>query len=71
MLRMTIVRVDGGLFYWWIYVQIPGYTSVLNGSGNCINQISKSPLNGVRQRARSGGLCRHFAPARARGNEGS
>jgi len=40
---MTIVRVDGGLFYSRIYVQIPGYASVLNGSGN-FNQISKSPL---------------------------
>ena len=43
MLRMKIVRVDGGLFYSRIYVQIPGYASVLNGSGN-FNQISKSPL---------------------------
>jgi len=41
MLRMKIVRVDGGLFYSRIYVQIPGY-SVLNGNGN-FNQISRFP----------------------------
>src|ERR1700752_2804438 len=43
----TIIRGGGGLFYSPIYFQIPGYTSVLNGSGKYINQISKSPLNGV------------------------
>lgn len=43
----TVVRGGGGLFYSPIYFQIPGYTSVLNGSGKYINQISKSPLNGV------------------------
>ncbi len=43
----TVVRGGGGLFYSPIYFQIPGYTSVLNGSGEFINQISKSPLNGV------------------------
>jgi hypothetical protein len=43
----TVVRGGGGLFYSPIYFQIPGYTSVLNGSGQYINQISKSPLNGV------------------------
>jgi hypothetical protein len=47
MLRMTIVRLDGALFYSRIYVLIPGYTSVLNGSGNYINQISQSPLKTV------------------------
>jgi hypothetical protein len=47
MLRMTIIRVDGGHFYSRIYVQIPDYTSVLNGSGNYINQISRSPLKKV------------------------
>jgi len=43
----TVVRGGSGLFYSPIYFQIPGYTSVLNGSGQYINQISKSPLNGV------------------------
>jgi len=43
----TVIRGGGGLFYSPIYFQIPGYTSVLNGSGKYINQISKSPLNGV------------------------
>lgn len=39
----TVLRGGGGLFYSPIYFQIPGYTSVLNGSGTYINQISKSP----------------------------
>lgn len=43
----TVLRGGSGLFYSPIYVQIPGYTSVLNGSGTYINQIAKSPLNGV------------------------
>jgi hypothetical protein len=43
----TVLRGGSGLFYSPIYFQIPGYTSVLNGSGQFINQISKSPLNGV------------------------
>ena len=43
----TVIRGGSGLFYSPIYFQIPGYTSVLNGSGQYINQISKSPLNGV------------------------
>lgn len=43
----TVLRGGTGLFYSPIYVQIPGYTSILNGSGTYINQISKSPLNGV------------------------
>src|SRR6185369_7801928 len=43
----TVLRGGSGLFYSPIYFQIPGYTSVLNGSGQYINQISKSPLNGV------------------------
>jgi len=43
----TVLRGGGGVFYSPIYFQIPGYTSVLNGSGTYINQISKSPLNGV------------------------
>src|SRR6185436_3007384 len=43
----TVVRGGSGIFYSPIYVQIPGYTSVLNGSGKYINQIARSPLNGV------------------------
>jgi len=43
----TVLRGGSGLFYSPIYVQIPGYTSVLNGSGKYINQIARSPLNGV------------------------
>ncbi len=43
----TVLRGGGGLFYSPIYVQIPGYTSILNGSGTYINQIAKSPLSGV------------------------
>lgn len=43
----TILRGGSGIFYSPIYVQIPGYTSVLNGSGRYINQIARSPLNGV------------------------
>ena len=39
----TVVRGGSGLFYSPIYFQIPGYTSVLNGSGKYINQIAKNP----------------------------
>jgi hypothetical protein len=35
----TVLRGGSGLFYSPIYVQIPGYTSILNGSGRYINQI--------------------------------
>jgi hypothetical protein len=43
----TVVRGGSGVFYSPIYVQIPGYTSVLNGSGKYINQIARNPTNGV------------------------
>lgn len=43
----TILRGGGGLFYSPIYVQIPGYTSVLNGSGKYINQIARSSTNAI------------------------
>ncbi len=41
----TVVRGGSGIFYSPIYVQIPGYTSVLNGSGTYINQIAKNPAS--------------------------
>jgi hypothetical protein len=43
----TVLRGGSGVFYSPIYIQIPGYTSILNGSGQYINQIARSPLNGV------------------------
>ncbi len=43
----TLLRGGSGVFYSPIYVQIPSYTSILNGSGTYINQIARSPLNGV------------------------
>jgi hypothetical protein len=43
----TLLRGGSGVFYSPIYIQIPGYTSILNGSGTYINQIARSPLNGV------------------------
>ena len=43
----TVLRGGSGLFYSPIYIQIPGYTSILNGSGTYINQIARSPANGV------------------------
>ena len=41
----TVLRGGSGIFYSPIYLQIPGYTSVLNGSGNYINQIAKNPAS--------------------------
>ena len=38
----TVLRGGSGIFYSPIYLQIPGYTSVLNGSGTYINQIARS-----------------------------
>lgn len=38
----TVLRGGSGVFYSPIYLQIPGYTSVLNGSGRYINQIARS-----------------------------
>lgn len=43
----TVLRGGSGIFYSPIYIQIPGYTSILNGSGQYINQVARSPLNGV------------------------
>jgi len=43
----TVLRGGSGLFYSPIYVQIPGYTSVLNGSGNYINQIVRTGNAGL------------------------
>lgn len=41
----TVLRGGSGIFYSPIYVQIPGYTSVLNGTGKYINQIAKNPAS--------------------------
>jgi Carboxypeptidase regulatory-like domain len=41
----TVLRGGSGVFYAPIYVQIPGYTSVLNSSGQFINQIFRTGLN--------------------------
>src|SRR5215510_6548137 len=41
----TVLRGGSGIFYSPIYLQIPGYTSVLNGSGQYINQIARSGLS--------------------------
>jgi hypothetical protein len=43
----TILRGGGGLFYSPIYIQIPGYTSILNGSGKYINQIARSSTSAI------------------------
>jgi hypothetical protein len=43
----TVLRGGSGLFYSPIYVQIPGYTSVLNGSGRYINQIVRTGNAGL------------------------
>ncbi len=43
----TVLRGGSGIFYSPIYVQIPGYTSVLNGSGNYINQIVRTGNAGL------------------------
>ena len=43
----TVLRGGSGLFYSPIYVQIPGYTSVLNGSGRYINQIVRTGNTGL------------------------
>ncbi len=43
----TVLRGGSGIFYSPIYLQIPGYTSVLNGSGNYINQIVRTGNAGL------------------------
>ena len=43
----TVLRGGSGIFYSPIYVQIPGYTSVLNGSGTYINQIVRTGNAGL------------------------
>ncbi len=43
----TVLRGGSGVFYSPIYVQIPGYTSILNGSGQYINQIVRTGNAGL------------------------
>jgi len=43
----TVLRGGSGIFYSPIYLQIPAYTSVLNGSGTYINQIARNFANGA------------------------
>ncbi|MCI0661799.1 MAG: carboxypeptidase regulatory-like domain-containing protein, partial [Acidobacteria bacterium] len=43
----TVLRGGSGIFYSPIYIQIPGYTSVLNGSGQYINQIVRTGNAGL------------------------
>ena len=43
----TVLRGGSGIFYSPIYLQIPAYTSVLNGSGTYINQIARSVTGAV------------------------
>ena len=43
----TVLRGGSGVFYSPIYIQIPGYTSILNGSGTYINQIARSVFGAV------------------------
>lgn len=43
----TVLRGGSGLFYSPIYIQIPGYTSILNGSGTYINQIARTGNAGL------------------------
>jgi Carboxypeptidase regulatory-like domain/TonB-dependent Receptor Plug Domain len=43
----TVLRGGSGLFYSPIYLQIPGYTSVLNGSGDYINQVARTGNAGL------------------------
>lgn len=43
----TVLRGGSGIFYSPIYLQIPGYTSVLNGTGNYINQIVRTGNAGL------------------------
>ncbi|HKQ78269.1 MAG TPA: carboxypeptidase regulatory-like domain-containing protein [Blastocatellia bacterium] len=43
----TVLRGGSGVFYSPIYIQIPGYTSVLNGTGKYINQIARSGNAGL------------------------
>ncbi|MEK6302674.1 MAG: carboxypeptidase regulatory-like domain-containing protein [Acidobacteriota bacterium] len=43
----TVLRGGSGIFYSPIYLQIPAYTSVLNGSGTYINQIARNFATGA------------------------
>ena len=58
----TVLRGGSGIFYSPIYIQIPGYTSILNGSGTYINQIARSPLNGVHAAVYQAGIAQGKYP---------
>jgi hypothetical protein len=47
----TVLRGGSGVFYSPIYIQIPGYTSVLSGSGEFINQIVRTGNAGLQSAA--------------------
>jgi len=45
--QKTVIRAGGGIFYSPVYYQVAYVTNLLNDSGQFINQIFKTPLDGV------------------------